>query len=105
MINRTLLPLQGNQYTIYNIVLLTRDRVSASPRADCSDYQPESTEQIIETFYNHHRTPCTSYNAMLSIPKAQKNRRSSERNFKNRPENHLKSPQNRPKVSKASKIK
>ena len=42
---------------------------------------------------------------MLSIPKAQKNRRSSERNFKNRPKNHLKSPQNRSKVSKASKIK
>ena len=42
---------------------------------------------------------------MLSIQKAQKNRRSSERNFKKRPKNRLKSPQNRSKVSKASKIK
>ena len=79
MINRTLLSLQGNQYTIYSIVLLSRDRVLASPRADCSDYQPENTEQSLKstTTIERHVLPITP---MLSIPKAQKNRRSSERN-------------------------
>ena len=102
----TLLSLQGNQYTIYNMVLLSRDRVSASSRVGCfSDFQPENTEQSLKHSTNLHRTPCTSYNAYAFYPKCTKNRRSSERNFKNRPKNRLKSLQNRSKVSKASKIK
>ena len=105
MPNRTLLSLQGNQYTIYNIVLLSRDRVSASPRVGCfSEYQSENTEQSLKstTTIERHVLPITP---MLFIQKAQKNRRSSERNSKNRPKNRLKSLQNRSKVSKASKIK
>ena len=53
------------------MVLLSRDRVSASPRADCSDYQPENTEQSLKstTTIERHVPPITP---MLSIPKAQK---------------------------------
>ena len=72
MINRTLLFLQGNQYTIYNMVLLSRDRVSASPRVGCfSDYPPENTEQSLKstTTIERHVPPITP---MLSIPNAQK---------------------------------
>ena len=88
------------------MVLLSRDRVSASPRVGCfSDYPPENTEQSLKHSTNLHRTPCTSYNAYAFYPKRTKNRRSSERNFKNRPKNRLKSLQNRSKVSKAGKIR
>ena len=76
---------------IYYMVLLSRDRVLASPRADCSDYQPENTEQSLKstTTIERHVLPITP---MLSIQNAQKNRRSSERNFKNRPKNLLEKP-------------
>ncbi|MBS7313317.1 MAG: hypothetical protein KIG54_00860 [Bacteroidales bacterium] len=37
---------------IYNMLLLSRDGASASPRADCSYYQPENTEQSL----NHSTT-------------------------------------------------
>ena len=42
---------------------------------------------------------------MLSIPKAQKTAEALNETHKNRPKNRIKSPQNRSKVSKASKIK
>ena len=73
MTHRTLLSLQGNQYIIYtNGIIISGQSVSIAPSWVLLSYPPENTEQIIETFYNPHRTPCTSYNAMLSIPKAQK---------------------------------
>ena len=53
MINRTLLSLQGNQYTIYTIwyYYLLTERKHRPELIVCLYYQPESTEQIIETFY------------------------------------------------------
>ena len=54
------------------MVLLSRDRVSASPRVGCfSDYQPENTEQSLKstTFIERHVPPITP---MLSILNAQK---------------------------------
>ena len=53
------------------MVLLSRDRVSASPRADCSDFQPESTEQSLKytTTIERHVPPITP---IISISKAQK---------------------------------
>ena len=52
-------------------IIISGQSVSIA-RADCSDYQPESTEQIIETFYNPHRTPCTAYNAYAFYPERTK---------------------------------
>ena len=58
---------------IYNMVLLTRGDAYALPRADCSDYQPENTEQSLKHSTNLHRTlhvpPITP---MLSIQKSTK---------------------------------
>ena len=55
------------------MVLLSRDRVSASPRVGCfSDYQPENTEQSLKhstTPIERHVPPITP---MLSIQNAQK---------------------------------
>ena len=55
------------------MVLLSRDRVSASPRADCSYYPPENTEQSLKHSTNLHRTlhvlPITP---IISIQNAQK---------------------------------
>ena len=88
------------------MVLLSRDRVLASPRADCSDYQPENTEQSLKHSTNLHRTlhvlPITP---MFSIPKAQKTAEALNETSKTDPKSRLKSLQNRSKVSKASKIK
>ena len=52
MINRTLLSLQGNQYTIYtNGIIISGQSVSISPSWVLLSYQSENTELIIETFY------------------------------------------------------
>ena len=54
------------------MVLLTRDRVSASPRVGCfSGFQPENTEQSLKstTTIERHIPPIT---LMLSIQNAQK---------------------------------
>ena len=89
------------------MVLLTRDRVSASLRVGCfSDYQPENTEQSLKHSTNLHRTfkslPITT---IISIQKAQKTAEALNETSKTDPKNHLKILQNRSKVSKAGKIK
>ena len=103
--NTFVLTRQPIQYTIWYYYLGT-ERKHRPELIVCLYYQSENTEQSLKHSTNLHRTlhvpPITP---MFSIPKAQKNCRSSERNFKNRPKNHLKSPQNRSKVSKASKIR
>ena len=72
MVNRTLLSLQGNKYTIYtNGIIISGQSVSIAPSWLLFGLSVRKHRTIIE-IYNHHRTPCTSYNAMLSIPKAQK---------------------------------
>ena len=54
------------------MVLLTRGDAYALPRADCSDYQPENTEQSLKhstTAIERHVPPITP---MLSIQKSTK---------------------------------
>ena len=52
MINRTLLSLQGNQYTIYtNGIIISGQSISIALSWVLLEFQSESTEQIIETFY------------------------------------------------------
>ena len=73
MINRTLLSLQGNQYTIYtNGIIISGQSVSIAPSWVLLGFQPENTEQSLKHSTNLHRTPCTSYNAYVFYPKCTK---------------------------------
>ena len=96
----------GNQYTIYNIVLLSRDRVSASHRVGCfSDYQPESTEQSLKHSTNLHRTlhvpPITP---IISISKEQKTAEALNETAKTDPRTTWKALQTAQKSQKQVKL-